>query len=432
MQIITEEIRYLLSKRAKLIEDQRGILDKCEREKRKLNTEEESRYANMDTEIDNLSKRIEFLSKNPDGIPSLDEDTNARALLFGNEPFTLGHTSRHDFRDLSIYSEKRDARYSTPELRGAFKRYLREGAQAISHNEFRALQADSDTAGGYLVLPLALTGRVIQAVDNEVFMRKLATIFTVPKSESLGAPTLDNDPGDPTWTAEIGTVQEDTTMSLGKRELTPSAIARLIKVSNKLLRLSTIDAEGLVIQRLTYKFGTIMEYNYLLGTGAGQPMGVFTAATAGFGISTARDVSTGNTATAITADGLIEAFFSLKPQYRKKANWIFSREAVKRIRKIKDGEGQYIWQSGFATGKPDTILGAPYAESEYCPNTFTTGLYVGIVGDFSHYWIADGLSMQIQRLVELYAANNQVGFIGRMESDGMPVLEEAFARVTLA
>lgn len=78
------------------------------------------------------------------------------------------------------------------------------------------------------------------------------------------------------------------------------------------------------------------------------------------------------------------------------------------------------------------LLGSPFNMSEYAPNTFTTGQYVGIFGDFSNYWIADALDMQVQRLVELYAATNQTGLIGRMETDGMPVLAEAFARVKLA
>jgi HK97 family phage major capsid protein len=73
----------------------------------------------------------------------------------------------------------------------------------------------------------------------------------------------------------------------------------------------------------------------------------------------------------------------------------------------------------------------PVNMSEYAPSTMTSALYVGILGDFSQYWIADALDMQIQRLVELYAETNQTGFIGRMESDGMPVLEEAFVRVKL-
>jgi HK97 family phage major capsid protein len=78
------------------------------------------------------------------------------------------------------------------------------------------------------------------------------------------------------------------------------------------------------------------------------------------------------------------------------------------------------------------ILGLPTTTSEWAPNAFTTGQYAGMLGDFLHYWVADALSMQIQRLNELYAETNQNGFIGRLETDGAPVLEEAFVRVKLA
>ncbi len=89
-------------------------------------------------------------------------------------------------------------------------------------------------------------------------------------------------------------------------------------------------------------------------------------------------------------------------------------------------------RGGVRAGEPDRLLNLPVAMSENAPNTLTTGLYVGILGEFSNYWIADALDMQVQRLTELYAETNQTGFIGRMESDGMPVLAEAFVRVKLA
>jgi HK97 family phage major capsid protein len=104
---------------------------------------------------------------------------------------------------------------------------------------------------------------------------------------------------------------------------------------------------------------------------------------------------------------------------------------MKQIAKLKDGDGQYIWRVSVREGEPDRLLGLGYRESEYAPNTFTTGLYVGILGDFKNYWIAETLNVTIQRLVELYAATNQTGFIGRQEVDGMPALEEAFVRVKL-
>ena len=126
---------------------------------------------------------------------------------------------------------------------------------------------------------------------------------------------------------------------------------------------------------------------------------------------------------------MIDALYNLKEPYQIKASWVMSREMIKRIRKLKDAQNQYLWQPGLASDKPGTILEKPFYMSEYVPNTFTSGNYVGMVGDFSFYWIADALDMSIQRLVELYAESNQVGFIARYEGDGMPVLEEAFSRM---
>ncbi len=219
-------------------------------------------------------------------------------------------------------------------------------------------------------------------------------------------------------------------MDFGKRELFPHPLSKLLKVSNKLIRAGGIDVEALVRDRLAYKFGITQEKGFLTGSGAGQPLGVFTASA--LGISTGRDVSTGNSTSAIAFNNLIECKYTLKGQYWAAARWIFHRDAVKQIALLKDGEGQYIWRESVRVGEPDRVLGLPILMSEYAPNTFTTGLYVGILGDFSRYWIADALSFQLQRLVELYAVNNQTGFIGRLETDGMPVLEEAFVRSTLA
>jgi HK97 family phage major capsid protein len=129
---------------------------------------------------------------------------------------------------------------------------------------------------------------------------------------------------------------------------------------------------------------------------------------------------------------LIEAKYTLKAGYWPRARWIFHRDAVKQLAKLQDDTGRYLWQNAIQLGQPDMLFGVPLFVSEYAPNTFTTGLYVGIIGDFSNYWIADALDFSTQRLNELYAATNQTGFIGRLESDGMPVLAEAFVRVKLA
>ena len=322
----------------------------------------------------------------------------------------------------------------SPEYRAAFRDYVSNrgslgAAAAKVPEEFRALQADDFSQGGALVAPVDFQRDLIQAVDDVVYLRQFGTVRAVRNAQALGFPSLDTDPADSDWTSELATGSEDSSMALGGRELHPHPLAKRLKISGKLLRLDS-GAESLVRERLAYKFGVTAEKAGMTGTGSGQPLGVFTASAKG--ISTSRDVSTDNTTTAVTMDGLKNAKYALKGNYWARARWLFHRDAVKMVAKLKDGRGQYLWAESVRVGEPDRLLGLPALMSEYAPNTFTTGLYAGLLGDLSYYWWADALGMTIQRLNELYAETNQVGFIGRMESDGMPVLEEAFVRVTLA
>lgn len=305
------------------------------------------------------------------------------------------------------------------------------GYQGPGADQFKALQADQMTGGGYLVAPEEFVANLIQAIDDQTFIRKLATVYTLNGAHSLGFPALDNNPSDSDWTSELATGSEDTTMSVGKRELKPHPLAKRIKVSNRLLNLSTLPVEQIVMNKLAYKFAITEEKAFLTGNGSDQPLGLFTASTNG--ISTGRDIATDNTTTAMTLEGLKNAKYGLKGQYLPKAQWLFHRDGVKQISKIREGAGtgQFLWEPSNQAGEPDRLLGLPVNISEYVPNTFTTGLYVGMLGDFSQYWIADSLKMEMQKLVELYAESNTVGYIGRLETDGMPVLEEAFVRVKL-
>lgn len=319
--------------------------------------------------------------------------------------------------------------YSDPAARGYF-RELRSRQLSNGDFDFRAFQADNPTEGGYLSRGEQFVMQLIQAIDDNVFIRQMATVQQVGTGNtSLGAPSLDTDAEDTDWTVELDTGNEEDTMRFGKRSLTPHPLAKLTKISRELLRASVMPAEDIVLQRVGYKFGITQEKAFLTGSGAQQPLGVFTASNDG--ISTGRDVSTGNDTTSIQFDGLQEAKYTLKAAYWPRARWMFHRTAIKQIAKLKDGEGRYLWEPAVRAGAPDQILALPFDVNENAPSTFTTGQYVGILADWSFYWIADSLEMQMQRLVELYARSNQIGFIGRLQTDGMPVLEEAFVRVKL-
>ena len=401
-------IKELHERLGKLLAQMRAINDKAIAEKRDLTSEETAEYENIEKEYDAGEIRLERMVK--------DKERENRMKSF--------ETPEEDDKP------KEDRKVDPSEIQSrAFDRFLRGGMSSLSGEEFRALQADVDAQAGYLVAPENFIKTLIKAVDDSVYMRGLATMHTVTDAQSLGAPSLENDPADPTWTAEIATGTEDSTMSVGKRELNPHPLAKLIKVSETLLRKTSNGAESLVRDRLAYKNAVTLENAYLNGSGSNQPLGVFTASS--MGISTSYDVATDNTSTSISTDGLINAMYDLKEGYQRNATWMFHRDAVKQIRKLQDGNGEYIWLRGITADRPNTILDRPYIMSEYVPNTFTSGLYVGIVGDFKYYWIADALTLQIKRLAELYAETNQIGFISRFETDGMPVLGEAFRRVTL-
>lgn len=404
------DLNELRRRRGKLVNDMRALDGKAESERRVLTAEETEQWDKMDDDAEELRAEIAREEK------LLKLEADLREIKQPTQPAGSSVTKKHTRND--------------SEESRAFEKFLTHGLGALNETEYRALQADDDAAGGFTFAPQQFIEDLIKAVDDLVFIRQLATVHPVTSSDSLGAPALDADPADADWTSEIAPVSEDSTMAFGKRELNPSPLAKFIKVSNKLIRISSSGIEAIVRDRLAYKFAVTEEKVFLTGHGANQPLGVFTASADG--ISTGRDVSTGNTTTSIGADGLIEAKYTLKAAYWSNARWIFHRDALKQIRKLKDGNGQYLWQPGLQAGQPDRILETPFLMSEFVPSTFTAGLYVGIIGDFRHYWIADSLAFRIQRLVELYAVTDQIGFIGRMELDGAPVLEEAFVRITLA
>ncbi|GMG82592.1 phage major capsid protein [Paralimibaculum aggregatum] len=399
--------KELREKRAQIVAQARSIVDQAEAEKREMTDEERGNFTRAMEEAEKVGRQIEQEER----LRELERESALREAETGAE--TRG-------KPQGTQAEQRQRAWET---------YLRTGRIGAGL-EVRDLQAEDGPSGGFITAPQQFVNTLIKAVDDEVFIRRLATTEQLGMAGSLGAPELVADPSDAEWTTELGTGSNDTAMKFGKREIYPHPFAKRIKISKDILRKSTIGIEALVRQRFAYKFGVTEEKAFINGTGQRQPLGLMTASNDG--IPASRDVATDNSQTEITADGLINAKFSLKAQYLSRAVWIFHRDAVKQLAKLKDGEGQYLWRTGLTGSDPDTLLGRPIYMSEYMPSTFTTGKRVGLFGDLSHYWIADALDMQMQRLDELYAEANQVGFIARRETDGAPVLAEAFARVKLA
>jgi HK97 family phage major capsid protein len=405
-------LNALRQKRAKALSDAQAIDARAHGENRDINAEERAQFEAFMADYTALGDQIQRKEM-------LERETLRLAELT-NEQVDLNSGVEH--RSVTPESELRARQYK------AYEGWLRSGQMGP---EFRALQVDQDVTGGYLQTPQQMVTQLLKAVDNQVFMRQLGTVYRVPNAESLGVPSLDADPADPTRTTEILSGDEDSTMALGKRKLTPTPYAIRLKSSQTLLR-KVPSAGALIEERLAYKMAVVDENAFMNGDGGDSPLGVFTASANG--VPTTRDYNTDMTTTAPTFDGLLGMKYTLNEAYWGNAGtrWIFHPDCMLKIAKIKDGEGRYLLRENVASGEGDTIFGIPVALSRYAPNTFTAGLYFGILGDLSYYWIADALDLRIQRVNELYAATDQVGFFARAEDDGMPVLAEAFVRGKLA
>ena len=192
----------------------------------------------------------------------------------------------------------------------------------------------------------------------------------------------------------------------------------MIKVSDELLSDSVFDLEGYIAREFARRIGAKEEEAFFTGDGSGKPLGILAASGgAETGVTAASE-------TAITSDELIDLFYSLRAPYRKKAVWILNDSTIKAIRKLKDANGQYIWQPSLVAGTPDTLLGRPVKTSTYMP-AIAAGAKTVMFGDYSYYWIADRQGRTFKRLGELYAPNGQVGFLGSERVDGRLTLPES-------
>lgn len=306
------------------------------------------------------------------------------------------------------------------------------GSDGISH--YATLQSDSAQRAGYLVAEEEFVSELLKEVDDLLFIRRRARVHQVPVASSLGIRKRTSRLNSFAWSSELEVSANDTALKYGKKVLTPHHLTGSVKISRDLARRSSMIVSE-VRGELSRDAAEKMEDGYMLGTGDRQPQGVFVASSDG--ISTARDVVTGSS-TNFTADGLLDAKYALKSQYRRgqrgEISWLFHRDGIAKIAKLKDNDNQYLFRvgAGFAADNmapEDMLLGYPVDESERAPNTFTTGLYVGLLANWRYYEIADALDMEIQVLEELNARTNELEYIGRLKTDGMPTLEEAFVRL---
>ena len=388
-------ILELREKRAKAWEAAKAFLDSHRNDKGVLSAEDDAAYTRMEQEITDLGKEIARMERRE----ALDAELNRPV----NKPLTGKPMSGNDTAKTGR---------ATDEYRQNFWNAMR--AKVPMPGVLNALQVGTDSEGGYLV-PDEFERTLVQALEEENIFRQLAKVIQTSSGDRK-IPVVASK-GTASWIDEEGAYTESDD-SFAQVSIGAYKLGTMIKVSEELLNDSVFDLESYIAREFARRIGTKEEEAFFTGDGTGKPLGIL-AASGG-----AETGVTAASATAVTADELMDLFYSLKSPYRKNAVWILNDSTIKAIRKLKDNNGQYLWQPSLVAGTPDTILGRPVKTSTYMP-AIAAGAKTIAFGDFSYYWIADRQGRSFKRLNELYAANGQVGFLGSQRVDGKMILPEA-------
>lgn len=296
--------------------------------------------------------------------------------------------------------DEREKRYAA-----AFDTYVRD-KQSGMEPELRASTdpqlVGTDASGGYSV-PNQWYSQFQETRKEANIMRQLATIIS-SKSGTMRIVKEDTE-GVAAWydeNASIAVAQETITYV----DFLAYKMGRIITVSNELLHDSMFNISAYLMRKLARSMGVLEEAAFVNGDGT-YPEGIFNAATSGV---------TSASATAITADELITLYHSVSEEYRRDGVWLMKDSTVKLIRQLKTGDQQYLWQPGLQAGQPDKILGKTMYTSSNAPAA-TAALKSVLFGYTKGFWIVDRVGLAMQRLDELYAVNDLIGFKGTARTD---------------
>ena len=381
----------LREKRAKAWEAAKAFLDAKAKDGAFASAEDAATYDRMEQEVMDLGKQIDRLERQAAIDAELAKATST--------PITNQPNGKAD-------GDSKQGRASD-EYKRAFWNSMRN---KMSYEVQNALSIGTDSEGGYLV-PDEYEKKLVQALEDEVFFRSLANVIKTSSGDRK-IPIVTSK-GEAAWIDEGGQFPESDD-SFGQTSIGAYKLATMIKVSDELLNDSVFNIENYISKEFARRIGTKEEEAFFVGDGKGKPEGLFGSADLGVTAATVN----------ITFDDVMDLFYSLRAPYRKKATWLLNDSTVKAIRKLKDGNGNYIWQPSVRDGEPDRILNRPYRTSIYVPE-LATGNRVMAFGDYSYYWIADRQGRSFKRLNELYATTGQVGFLACERVDGKLILSEA-------
>lgn len=387
--------RELRQQRAKLVEDARALLDAVPAGEA-VSDEINAKFDEMIAASDKLKEQIDRIERLEDLENHMTQRIERRA---GRE-------------DISVDEAAEKTALETR----AFQAYIRGGMANIPADlrdvaNQRFMNAQSTTSGpegGYLI-PEGPLQQIVSAELAYGGMLGVSTIFDTSTGNMIPIP-IENDTSNKGRILNENTVVSDTSVTFGVVQMSAySYTTDMIKVPNQLLTDAAFDLGGFINRKFAERMARILNDHFTFGTGANQPVGIVTGATLGV---------TAASSSAVTFDEVAyDLPHTVDPAYRMNAQFMFADSTLKVLKKMKNGEGDYLWSSGVMIREPDMIAGYRYTINQSM-DALGSGKKPILFGDLSKYMVRRVAGAQLLRLNERFADYNQVAFLGFQRWDG--------------
>lgn len=380
-------INELREKRAKAWETTKSFLESHRTDKGTITAEDENTYNNMMTDIDDLGKEIKRLEKQE----FLDKEL-AKAV---NVPIT----GKPGFGG-------EEEKLKPARARNGYAKDLIKAMRSNFKQVTNLLQEGVDADGGYLV-PEEYDKRIIDTLEEENIMRKLGTKITTSGQHKINIAAAK---------PAAAWIEEGGALTFGDAKFAQTLLDAhklhvAIKITEELLYDNAFNLEGYIIDQFGRAMANAEEDAFLNGDGTGKPLGLFA--------ETGGGTVTQTLTAAIKSDDVLDLIYALKRPYRKNAKFIMNDRTLLSLRKLKDNNGNYMWQPSYQAGEPDKLLGYSIYTSAYAPAAAIA------FGDMSYYNIGDRGTRSIAELRELFAGNGMIAYVAKERVDGKLVLGEA-------
>ena len=380
-------VQELIEKRAKVWETAKNFVDTHEDKNGNLSAEDKETYSRMEAEIEELTNSIERQQRAERREQELSKPVNSpiTGKPYKDEPQGEVKTGR-----------------ASDEYKKAMLTALRSNFRQVSN----VLQEGVDADGGYLV-PEEYDHRLIDVLTEENIMRGIATKITTSGEHKINIAATK---------PAAAWIEEGEALSFGdatfeQKILDAHKLHVAIKITEELLYDNAFGLENYIITEFGKALANAEEDAFLNGDGVGKPTGIFDKTKGGESI--------GTLTAALKSDDILDLIYKLKRPYRKNASFIMNDVTLAQIRKLKDNNGQYLWQPSYQANEPDKILGYNIRTSAFAPTDAIA------FGDYKYYNIGDRGSRSFKQLNELFAGNGMIGYVAKERVDGLLILPEA-------